>query len=81
MKILVENLHTNALGSHLFCLFRKFGPVIETKVFTDIHGNSIGHGHVIMKNEKEGKQALSEMNNYFYMGLNLETTQIFSSLD
>ena len=63
MNIYVGNLSFKIEESELSKLFEKYGEVSSVKIITDKYsGRSKGFGFVVMDNDEEAKNAISELN-------------------
>jgi len=63
MNIYVGNLSFKIEESALSKLFEKYGEVSSVKIITDKYsGRSKGFGFVVMDNDEEAKNAISELN-------------------
>ncbi|WP_262888381.1 RNA recognition motif domain-containing protein [Chitinophaga eiseniae] len=67
MKIYIGNLHCKASEKELYDLFVAFGMVLWIEMYTDANGKSLGYGYVYMKDNKEGRSAITGLNNLNFM--------------
>jgi RNA recognition motif-containing protein len=69
MNIYVSNLNYSTTSESLQDLFAEYGEVTSAKIITDREtGRSRGFGFVEMSDEKEGQNAISELNETDFEG-------------
>ncbi|NLR82745.1 RNA-binding protein [Chitinophaga eiseniae] len=60
-------MHCKASEKELYDLFVAFGMVLWIEMYTDANGKSLGYGYVYMKDNKEGRSAITGLNNLNFM--------------
>ena len=72
MNIYVANIPYRASSEELGQLFAQYGEVTSAKIIMDkMTQRSRGFGFVEMPDDESGRRAISELNQYEFMGKNL----------
>ncbi len=72
VSLFIGDLSYFCTEQDLLSLFAPYGPIVNVHIRKGVHGNSLMHGFIVLRNADNAKKVIQDINDKEYMGRHIK---------